>query len=154
MEGQDEKEIQKLRLRARKRMMDLIAHRDHSEKEIREKLADRHEMRFIDEAVDYGRDHGWIPDNEESQNKLANKLAESLHKKGKGILSINYQLKEKGLPPVETDSERELEKAMKLVATKFTEEQLTDRNVQAKAGRFLASRGFDMDTVRQVIFKR
>lgn len=154
MEGQDEKETQKLRLSARKRMMDLIAHRDHSEKELREKLHERFETRFIDEAIDYGRDHGWIPDDEESQTQLADKFAESLHRRGKGILSINHQLQEKGLPPVATDSERELEKAMRLIAGKFTEEQLTDRNVQAKAGRFLASRGFDADTVRQAIFKK
>lgn len=154
MEGQDEKDRQKLRLRARKRMMDLIARRDHSEKELRKKLREWHAPEFIDEAIAYGKEHGWIPDDEASQARLAGKMAEFLHRRGKGIQSINHALKEKGLPSVKADPERELEKAMRLLANKFTEEQLADRKTQAKAGRFLASRGFDLGTVRQAIFKR
>jgi len=154
MDGKDEQQKPNDRLRARKRMMDLMAVRDHSELEIRAKLKDKFEPADIDAAVDYGRENGWLPDNETSQRALANKMAEFLHKKLKGIHYINHALEEKGLPPLDPDPERELEKARSLLETKFSDQDLRDRQAQAKAGRFLASRGFSMDVVRSVIFKR
>lgn len=154
MEGKDERQKQRDTLRARKRMMDLIARRDHSEKEIRKKLKEKFEPDEIDAAIAYGKAHSWIPDDEETEHQLALKMAEVLHRKLKGIQYINHSLHEKGLPSLDPDPERELEKARELLQNKFSEEELRDRNVQAKAYRFLASRGFGMDIARTAIFKR
>lgn len=135
-------------------MMDHLARRDHSERELRQKLKGKFEPDEIEHALDYGKEKGWIPEDEESKLRLARKMAEFLHRKLKGIHYINQYLSEKGLPSVETDGERELEKARELLENKFAQADWRDRQMQAKAGRFLVSRGFEMGVVREILFNR
>lgn len=142
---------------ARNKMMDLIARRDHSEKELRQKLKLRFTPEEIDKAIDYGKTHGWIPDSEEGQAKLSQKNAGFLHRRNKGINYINHQLRKKGLPPVESDSSQELEKALALVKNRYSVEGELSREekqkLKAKMGRFLISRGFGLATVQQTLRK-
>lgn len=151
------KSVRSPTMTARNKMMDLIAGRDHSEMELRQKLNLDFTPAETDAAIEYGKIHHWIPDTEEAQAQLSQKYAEVLHRKNKGIESINHQLHEKGLPLIESDSRLELEKAFTLVKNKYSvKDDVSDEEkakLEAKVGRFLISRGFDEDTVRQVLRK-
>lgn len=141
-------------MRARRRMMDLIASRDHSEKELRRKLRGKFDPADIDAAIEYGKDHGWVPSDDASKSKLADKMAAMLHRKGKGIRYINQYLGERGLPPVKSAGESELEKALELLETRYPEIETADEATRTKAGRFLVSRGYEMDIVRKIVFRK
>jgi len=142
---------------ARNKMMDLLARRDHSEKEIRQKLKIRFPVEEIDRAIEYGKKHKWLPDSVEDLQKLAEKIATVLQRRGKGRIYINQYLAKKGLPSVQMDAREELEKALSLVENKFSDLEGLDREQKAKKkekiGRFLLARGFDMGTVRKVIYE-
>lgn len=150
-----EKDPIKTRQYAKKKVMDLIARRDHSEKELRkklrEKLSDEEEAgQIIDEAIEFAKDNKWLGDPVD----LAHRLADMLHRRNKGIYYINNYLKEKGLPSVDTDRDLELEKAVAIVKNKYDEGHKFSREEKAKVGRFLAARGFDSETVRKVMYEK
>jgi regulatory protein len=143
---------------ARNKMMDMLSRRDHSELEVRKKLRGKFEAEEIDAAIDYGKERGWLPDTEVAQTQLAEKAAQSLHRKRKGINYINHFLSERGLPEVRPDDELELEKALSLVENKsFNWSKLDSdkkQKVKAKLGRFLQARGFENAIVRKVIYEK
>lgn len=127
---------------ARTKAMDYLARRDHSEKELREKLRCFFEEEEIDEALAELNERGWIlPPHE-----LSEKVAGQLSKKNKGIYYINQYLQEKGLPPVERDASLEFEKAMEVCRQK-----LQDPKDIAKLSSLLKNRGFDTETLSQVV---
>ncbi len=133
----------------------MIARRDHSEKELRtklkEKFSDEEDVGdIIDEAIEFAKDNRWLGDPVD----LAHRLADMLHRRNKGIYYINNYLKEKGLPAVETDRALELEKALAIVKNKYDEDHNFSREEKARVGRLLASRGFDSETVRKVIYEK
>lgn len=166
---------------AKRKVMDLVAMRDHSELELRKKLKEyfRRNLQFrkraaqkdgreftedteenrqeiaeaIEAAIQFAHDNKWLGD----ETVLAGKMAGILHRKNKGIAYINNKLKEKGLPAVTTDRDLELEKALTLVKNKFSGFEALSfqdkRKEQARVARFLAARGFDPDTVRKVIYE-
>lgn len=138
-----------------RKVMDMLARRDHSEDELRQKLQEKFsELKgasdLIDEAIDHAKRNNWMGEPSE----LSRRLADTLHQRNKGIEYINNYLQEKGLPPVESDSDFELEKALGLVKNKYSEEHEFTRDEKAKVARFLASRGFDSDTVRKVVYEK
>ncbi|MGZ3773833.1 MAG: regulatory protein RecX [Pseudobdellovibrionaceae bacterium] len=153
--SQDPNQSQKSRQAAKKKVMDLLARRDHSEKELREKLREKFSNETdsnnaIEEAIEFAKDNNWLGDPKD----LALRIAETLHRRNKGIHYINNYLKEKGLPAVESDREFELEKAMSIVKNKYDEDYKFSREEKARVGRLLVSRGFDSDTVRKVIYEK
>ena len=144
--------------------MDLLSRRDHSEKEIREKLQRQlFSDEEIEKAVKYGRERGWLPDTLEKAKELSVKTAQALGRKKKGARYINQFLVDKGLPEVEFDSSRELEKALQLIENKFSKALASRRTLKVsreeymklkgKMGRFLITRGFESDTVSAVLRK-
>ena len=145
----------KIRQDLKLKVMDLIALRDHSETELRQKLEAKfsseeslHEL--IDEAIDFAKNKNWLSDPQE----LSERHAESLHRRNKGILYINGYLSEKGLPAVTMDRDLELEKALLIIKTKYAENYEFSREEKARVGRLLASRGFDSETVRKVLYEK
>jgi regulatory protein len=137
-------------------MMDLLARRDHSEKEIRKKLKEREfSPEEIEIAIQYGRDHQWLPGTEDENAILAEKMARGLHHKGKGVIYINHFLKEKGLPPIAQDPDIELEKARQLLENKLSLKDFPDRlerlKHKAKLVRFLMARGFSLEIIQKAI---
>ena len=145
---------------ARNKMMDYLARRDHSEKEIRQKLKKTKAFseEQIEKAIEFGRDNGWLPDTPEKMEVLSEKTAGFLHRRKKGIQYINQFLAKKGLPPVQNSFEQELEKALELVKNKTLKLQSLPKEekqkAKAKLGRFLVARGFDLDVVRKVIYEK
>ncbi|MFM6928947.1 MAG: regulatory protein RecX [Bdellovibrio sp.] len=140
---------------AKRKVMDMIARRDHSEKELRTKLRDKfadeeNGMEAIEEAIAYAKENNWLGD----PSTLAYRLADMLHRRNKGIYYINNYLKEKGLPAVESDRTQELEKALAVVKNKYDDDYKFSREDKARVGRLLASRGFDSETVRKIIYEK
>ena len=153
MEGKDPEKKLTPRLKARQKMMDLLAHREYSELELRNKMQGHFDAPEIDEAIAFGCKKGWIAANPEARLQRAHEIAQGLHRKNKGQLFINQALEFKGLPALQPDPDRELEKARRLIENKFSPEELKDPSGQAKAVRLLISRGFDEDTTRDAIFR-
>ncbi len=128
--------------------MDLLSRREHSEKELRQKLRKRE---FSDDeiqtALEKAKEGRWLG----APHEIAERFAEQLHRKNKGIHFINATLAEKGLPSVTRDESLELEKAKSLVKTKYAGFNDYTRDEKAKVARFLTSRGFDSSTIRKVL---
>lgn len=156
----EEKQNSKFKFKksAKHRAMDLLAQREHSEKELKLKLI-RSKYEYtkeeVNEALEYVKKNNWLG----SPILVAEKMANSLHKKNKGIQYINAYLRDKGLPSISMDPELELEKAQKLIKNKYS---ITNKNIapeerkkiQAKAMRFLASRGFSSETIRKALYEK
>jgi regulatory protein len=140
-------------LTARNKMMDFIASRDHSEKELRRKLK-KYEFSTeeIDRALEFAREHDWIPSNQDENLKLSEKMARGLHRRNKGIVYINHFLQEKGLPRLSPDHELEVEKARRSLENKKPRDKSGDpKKEKLKLSRFLAARGFQMEVIRKVL---
>lgn len=136
---------------AKKRVMDLLAHRSHSEQELRQKLQEKFSSpEVVEAALLFALENHWL----EEAGELSLRTAENLHRKNKGIEYINHYLREKGLPEVAADENRELEKALALIYEKYTEHHSFTEEEKAKVGRLLTSRGFDHELVRKVLHEK
>jgi regulatory protein len=136
---------------ARNTMMDILARRNHTEKEMRDKLSGKFTSEEIDLAIEFGKIKGWFAASAADLQSRSEEMAAHLKSKGKGQVYINQYLEEKGLNPVKMDPEQELEKALELVENKFSDMENMDAKEKAKVGRFLVSRGFDIEIIRKVI---
>jgi regulatory protein len=156
-------------LLAKNKLMDLIAVRDHSELELRRKLkaalvrakysvdvTDVQILAAVENALQFARGKGWL----QAPVDLAEKTAMALHRRGKGILYINAYLSEKGLPAIDSDVDLELDKAQALVETMklktfdFLKLPADEKNkLRTRWSRQLASRGYDEEIVRKVIYE-
>ena len=133
--------------------MDLVAQRDHSEKELRKKLSSRCETDVVESTMAWAIEQNWLAKPEQLQSEFAQKL----NRKGKGIHKINQKLQDLGLNMVKADPEEELAKARKLALTKWSAEDFDGldlsekQKLQAKILRFLASRGFEISVINQIL---
>lgn len=138
---------------AKKKIMDFVARRDHSEKELRTKLSLRCEPAIVDQAIEWAKDQNWLAKPE----ILSEKFAEQLSRRGKGIRRINQKLKELGLNAVKADKETEIEKAKRLVLNKWSTEDFRglgfkdSQKLKAKIMRYLITRGFESDVVSNIL---
>ena len=122
--------------------MDYLARRDHSEKELIEKLSKDYETEEIERALTEVKERGWLlPPHE-----LSEKVTEQMHRKNKGHLYISDFLDRKGLPGVAKDLEIELRKARSLAQSKLKDPKDTKR-----LAALLKNRGFDTETIAKVI---
>lgn len=131
------------------KIADYLALRDHSVKEIKEKLAQKkiYEPEKIEEAIQKAIDQKWfIPEHE-----LSEKVASSLALKKKSYSFILNYLKEKGLPPVDFAEDVEVKAIQGCLIKKFKNPQNLDYEDKQKAMRLLSSRGFDQETCYKVI---
>jgi SOS response regulatory protein OraA/RecX len=125
--------------------------RDHSERELRQKLKRMYEPKEIDEAIEFAREHNLLAPEE----AIAERTARALGRKRKGHRFISQYLKQKGLPAVAKDADDEVRKAIELVEAKLKldsgEIRKLDFEKKMKVQRLLANRGFDLETIRRVI---
>lgn len=127
---------------ARHKAMDYLARRDHSERELIQKLKPTYPMSEILTALQELKERGWMMDPHE----LSEKVYQQLNRKNKSHLYIQQFLKKRDLPAVAKDSAIELEKALSLVANKGGNSY--DLNQLAS---LLNNRGFDKETIGKVI---
>lgn len=126
--------------------MDYLARRNHSEKELRQKLSKKYSVSEIDEALEFCRENNWLTPPE----SLAEQTTNVLHRRKKGFLFIQRYLKQKGLPVPLKNCEIEEEKVRELLERKF--KSLPDFKSRQKAHRFLKSRGFEDEVIRKVLY--
>lgn len=136
------------------KIVDYLSRRDHSEKELHEKLTrKKFDPETIQKAISWARERGYIRPPEE----LSKILTEMLLRRGKGRNYIYQYLKKRGLPPPvleEIDKETELRKALEFAQQKIKSDTVLDRAAREKIGRKLITRGFPLDVVRTVIYER
>lgn len=138
---------------AKRKLMDLVARRDHSVKELRQKLLQRCEPEIVDQVLQWAEQQNWLAPPE----KIKNQIAEQLSRRGKGIRKINQKLKELGLDSVRADLEDEFEKAKRLVGAKWTTTDFKGldfkeaQKLKAKVMRFLAARGFESAVISKIL---
>jgi regulatory protein len=126
--------------------MDFLARRNHSEKELRQKLLRKYDETEVQKALDYVKEQKWLIEPE----ALSEQTMNALHRRKKGFLFIQRYLRQKGLPVPSKNLEIEEDKARELLARKFV--SLKEFAVKQKAHRFLRSRGFEEDVIRKVIY--
>ena len=138
---------------AKKKLMDLVARRDHSEKELRSKLSLRCSPEIVDQTLTWAREQNWLI----SPEKLKTQVAAQLSRNGKGVRKINQKLQSLGLDSVKSETEEELEKARHLVSRKWQPRDFKDldfkesQKLKAKITRFLVARGFELNVVSTIL---
>lgn len=138
---------------AKKKLMDLVARRDHTEKELRKKLATKCDPEIVNQTIQWAHEQKWLA----SPEKLKMQFAEQLSRRGKGVRKINQKLKELGLDSIKANAEDELEKARKLVLTKWSAKDFKgldfkeSQKLKAKVMRFLATRGFESPIISSIL---
>ena len=137
---------------AKRKIMDILAERDHSEKEILKKLKRRCDEAVATEALQWAKEQNWLP----SESRVQEMVVHSLGRRKKGQRAINQKLKEMGLEPVKLDTEIELEKALEAVQIKFKANLMNGldyksaQKEKARVLRFLLGRGFDSSVAQKV----
>lgn len=133
------------------KIVDYLSVRDHSEKEIREKLTLKEfGQSEIDEGMELAQEQGLMLE----PAKLSENVSGQLNRKHKGILYINQYLKSKGLPCVHPDWELEIEKARELVLKRFTKNPPYTIEEKQDIYRYLSNRGYADQTINKVIHVR
>lgn len=117
-------------------VQDYLSRRSHSEKELLAKLLKKDfDRETALEAIAFARERRWL----ESPEELAEKVYLEWDKKNKSHAWITQYLDEKGLPSLDYDQRREIEKATYQLRKKFG--TINSENHQ-RAGSNLASKGF------------
>jgi regulatory protein len=132
------------------RVQNLLARRDHSEKELLEKLDRHHDHEESLAAVEYAKEAGWTAPPEE----LSHKVLEELNRRSKGGLYILNYLKKKGLPSVNIDEDIEVEKAQQLVLKLVGHRSPFSETEQRKVANALKNRGFFDSVTRKVLYDK
>lgn len=154
--------------------MDYLARRDHSERELRDKLKKaQHTDHEIEAAIEEARERKWLPD----ESVLAAREADRLARQGKSPQQIRVWLSRKGLPTsglqtllTENEEQSAYKTALKAWAQqrRLAERQLAkpveadesdyggsfggglERLLRDRVQRLLISRGFSGTTARAV----
>lgn len=129
------------------RMMTYLARRDHTPRELRDKLARYHEGDEIIAALEKAEEYNLLPD----PKVMSQKTSEALLRKGKGARYVAAYLKKKGLPPSGLKQEDELDRARRLVLDQLKFEIPFSLEEKKKIFRYLTNRGFSSQVVRQVM---
>lgn len=132
------------------KLADYLARRDHSEKELKEKLQKKS---FNEDSIEWvisqASAKGWL----KSPKELTQQIFLELNKKNKGILYINNQLQKKGLPSIPIDEDVEHSKAIELLSHKFENfPNLKEKDLE-KACRHLQAKGFTEQTTLAVVYE-
>lgn len=134
----------------RARALQLLARRDHARAELRQKLLAHGEEESIDALLDDFTARGWLSDerfaeqwtHQRSQRYGAQRLKQELRLKGVADDTIATTLEEL--------ADSEAARARAVWARKFGQLP-ADAKERARQARFLASRGFALDLVYQIL---
>lgn len=129
------------------RLVGYLARRDHSIRELRQKLSKYHEAEEVISALEKAQERGYLVDG----NTLAERASAQLLRRGKGPAHIRAYLKKKGLPYLGVPESAELVRAARLVIDKMKKNPPYTLEEKKKIFRFLGSRGFSAGVARKVI---
>ena len=136
----------------RKTAMDMLARREHSEQELRQKLKSRdHDADLIDEIV-----QGLKRDNLLSNARFTEAYVNHRFDAGVGPLKIRYELRQKGIADALADEFLEPmsdcwdQLMLQQRIRKFGETIPADYATRMKQARFLQNRGFSPESVMRL----
>jgi len=136
----------------RKTAMDLLARREHSEQELRQKLKSRdHDADLIDEVL-----QGLKQDHLLSDARFTEAYINHRFNAGVGPLKIRYELRQRGILDTLADeflepiSDHWDELMVQQRVRKFGEAMPTDYAARMKQARFLQNRGFSAESVMRL----
>ena len=133
--------------KAIKKIADCLSRRSHSEKELKFKLAKKFPSTVIEEALNKAKQNRWL----ETPQDLAEKTANSLHKKNKSWHYIKAYLQKKGLPPPSYCIKKELIKAERLLIKKQGSLKGLSFEETIKLKKILAYRGFEQNIANKLL---
>jgi regulatory protein len=133
--------------------MDMLARREHSERELTRKLA----ARGYDESVIGETVAGLVADGLLSNERFVESFVHSRYQRGQGPHKIRAELRERGIDDVDiascleayADEWREL--ASRVREKKFGAALPGDHRERSRQMRFLQQRGFDAEQIRSVL---
>ncbi|WGS84839.1 regulatory protein RecX [Methylomonas sp. UP202] len=129
----------------------LLARREHSRRELLDKLAMRgFERDEVAAVIDDLSRQNWQNDARYAECYIRERIA-----KGYGPLRIAYELQQRGVVGAELDAQAEeqggwLNLALNVYAGKYGDETSLPPNEWAKRSRFLQQRGFSGETIKRV----
>jgi regulatory protein len=136
----------------RKKAMDLLARREHSEQELRRKLKSReYDANAIDEVL-----QALISDRLLSDDRFTEAYVNHRFNAGVGPLKIRYELRQKGVADsladefLELHSDRWDQLMVQQRVRKYGEVIPADYAVRMKQARFLQNRGFSPESVMRL----
>lgn len=133
--------------------MDMLARREHSERELSRKLASR----GYDEAVIGDTIEGLVAEGLLSNDRFVESFIHSRYQRGQGPLKIRAELRERGIADVMIDNclaayaDRWRELAGQVREKKFGASLPGDFRERSRQMRFLQQRGFDTEQIRSVL---
>lgn len=133
--------------------MDLLARREHSRRELRQKLLRRfQDENIVDEQLDL-----LVDDNLQSDARYAASLLRQRVGRGHGPVRIRQEMRQKGVADPEIDAAMAAEAvdwyglAEETYHRKFGELPATEIKEKARRSRFMLYRGFDVDHYRHLL---
>ena len=141
-----------LQANIRKKAMDLLARREHSEQELRQKLKSReYEAAAIDEVL-----QELISDRLQSDERFTETYVNHRFNAGVGPLKIRYELRQKGITDLLADefleplSDRWDQLMVQQRVRKYGEAIPVDYAERMKQARFLQNKGFSPESVMRL----
>lgn len=135
----------------KQRVIDLITRRDHSEYELKTKLKKYLSELELQWAIGFAKQFRLIPQTEEENQLLAQKVVENYQRKKQGSLKITHQLKKKRLPTPKIDLNKEFNLALELITLRCSKSQKA--LTKDKLFRYLISRGFNPSIALKALSK-
>lgn len=133
--------------------MNLLARREHSAQEIRQKLSKKSsDLDVINQVV-----QRLIEDGLQSDERFTEAFTKMRLRQGKGSAVVSFELKQKGISPeligvyVQNSDSQWQDSLSQLIHRRFAGQIADEPREKAKQLRFLQSRGFTLDQIRQVI---
>ena len=133
--------------------MDLLARREHSRKELKQKLSKRFDDEsIIDEQLDL-----LARENLQSDSRFAESFVRQRFNRGYGPLRIRQEMRQKGLVDADVQSAMTAEdydwhaSAERVLKRKYGEALATELKEKARRSRFMQYRGFSADHFRELI---
>lgn len=134
--------------------LEFLSYRQRSEKEVRDKLKTKEvDSQTIDKIIAKLKDKKFINDEEFARMFSENRL----RFKPRSLRLIKLELKQKGIAPeiinnLQLTIDSDLESAEKLVEKRLGRVKgLPKQEIYEKIGRYLASKGFNWDTIKKAI---
>jgi len=133
--------------------MNLLARREYSAQELRQKLSQKSsDLDVINQVI-----QRLIDDGLQSDERFTEAFTKMRLRQGKGSVVVGFGLKQKGISPqlinayVQHLDMQWQEALSQLINRRFAGQIANDPREKAKQLRFLQSRGFTLDQIRQVI---
>jgi regulatory protein len=133
--------------------MNLLARREYSAQELRQKLSQKSsDQNLIEQVI-----QGLIDDGLQSDERFTEAFTKMRLNQGKGSTKVRFELKQKGISSrlidiyVDTGNDQWQEALTHLIERRFSGQLANDPHEKAKQLRFLQSRGFTLEQIRRVM---